>query len=258
MKSSKTFTSIMMGAALLALAACGGGGGSSNGSGVKPPVKEPLIPEEERQADEGYYQAELKLLNSKFIEHSTNGNIVITITGDDVVVKGRVVGTLAGVKHRQQIRVMENCPGDDKDLNGDGYLDANEILPVSGKVLIPLDMDLSEQVSGMNYGPIANQAGVYVYKRSTSLSRLTADLQDLDPDKQDELVKLRPGQDLNLADRHIVIFGVAAETKLPATVGASGDLSPEESLPIACGELERITADEAAAIPVDRPSVETL
>jgi hypothetical protein len=49
---------------------------------------------------------------------------------------------------------------------------------------------------------------------------MLADLHAPDPNTADAVVKLAPGEDLNLAMRHIVIHGVAASTALPVACGA--------------------------------------
>ncbi len=255
---SRTSSQVVALAVLMTLASCGGSKGGSTSTTKNPTTTPPQKPQEERQMDEGIYRAVIKPLNASVASNATSGNFIIKISGDDVVVKGRITGAPAGVMHRQQVRVLGSCPDASADKNADGIIDARELKASSGAILIPLDRDLSEQVSGISFGPIANANGAYVYKSSTTLTRLLADLRDLDPDKQDDLVKLNPEHNLNLADKQIVILGVGSETELPATVAGSEELSAAQALPIGCGELVRISREEEATVPVETPTVETL
>lgn len=230
MNNQKLVSIILLGSCLLTLASCGGdsGGDSSTSSS-----------EEQQVDDQGIYRAVLKPLNTS-IAGNTTGTVQIKITNDDVLVESNVVGAPSGVKHLQNITTATSCLT--KDINEDTFIDIAE---VQGKILIPLDSDLSEQLDGMDFGPIANNSGSYVYRRSTTLSLMLSDLRAFDPDPLDGVVKISPVQDLNLAGRVLIVHGVENNSNLPASVATMGAFSKEQALPIACGQLVRITSEEA-------------
>lgn len=229
MKKNKFISTLLMSSCLITLAACGGKSGGSHSSSA--PQKE------EVQDDQGHYRATLKSLNAS-VAGETAGTIEIKIDGDDVVVTSNVTGAPAGVKHLQNVTVLTSCP--DAVTEAGSFVGAASV----GKILIPLDSDLSDQLNGMSFGPIANGSGSYVYKRSTSLTQMLADLRAADPDETDAIVKLSADQNLNLAGKVVIIHGVSSSTELPETVGTIGDLTPAQSLPIACGQLIRVTGDD--------------
>lgn len=236
MKNQNLVSTILLGTCLLALASCGSDGGGSSGSSEK---------QEQQQDDQGIYRAVLKPLNTT-VAGNTTGTVEIRIVGDDVAVLSNVVGAPAGVKHLQNITTASACPV--ADANGDTFIDVAE---TGGKFLIPLDSDLSDQLDGMDFGPIANGSGSYVYRRSTTLSQMLADVRAFDPDPLDPVVKIGPDQDLRLAGRVLIVHGVDSSSNLPGTVATTGNLSPHQALPIACGQLVRITSEEAAATEVE-------
>lgn len=242
MKNKKLVSSILIGSCLFTLASCGGGGGGGSSS--------PTV-QEQQMDDQGIYRAVLQPLNTA-IAGNTTGTVEIKIVGDDVVVQSNVVGAPAGVKHLQNITTATSCPS--TDTNGDTIIDITEALSNAGKILIPLDSDLSQQLDGMDFGPIANGSGSYVYKRSTTLSMMLADLRAFDPDPLDPVVKIAPEQDIKLAGRVLIVHGVNSRSNLPDTVATVGTLSREQALPIACGQLVRINSEEMVEpeiIPVD-------
>ena len=144
MKNQKLVSTILLGTCLMALASCGseGGGSSTSSEG-----------QQQQQDDQGIYRAVLKPLNTS-VGGNTTGTVEIKIVGDDFSVLSNVVGAPAGVKHLQNITTATACPS--TDVNGDSFID---VVEAGGKFLIPLDSDLSEQLDGMDFGPIANNSG---------------------------------------------------------------------------------------------------
>lgn len=228
MKKNKFVSSLLIGSCFITLAACGG---KSGGSSSSAPQKQ------EQQDDQGLYRATLKPLNPS-LTGETTGTLEIRIEGDDVVVTSNVTGAPAGVKHLQHVTLLSSCPAAATEAGS--FVGAAS----AGQILIPLDSDLSDQLNGMSFGPIANGEGSYVYKRSTSLTQMLADLRAADPDDTDAIVKLSPEQNLNLAGKVVIVRGVSSATELPDTVGTIGDLTPAQALPIACGELVRISSED--------------
>lgn len=229
-KNKKGLSTILVGACLLGVVACGSDDDNDD-----------VVIQQEQQQDEGTYRAVLSPLNTS-VAGETAGTVEVVISGDNVSVKSSVTGSPRGVKHRQNIMVGSACPT--ADTNADTFIDIPETVATTGQILIPLDSDLSEQLNGIDYGPIANGSGNYVYRRSTTLTRMLADLNSPDPDTTDAIEKLPLGSNLNLDGRVVLIHGVARSTNLPDTVGSVGDLEAEDALPIACGTLVRVVQEE--------------
>lgn len=171
------------------------------------------------------------------------GSIEIQVEGDDFMVESMVKDSPAGIKHYQFIMSGSECPDFNDDKNLDGIIDIREMMNKTGKFFIPLDSNLSEQIAGMDYGPIANGTGSFIYRRSTTLSMLLSDLNAPDPDRADHLVKLPTGDYLKLAKKVVVILGVPKLIDLPDTVSNIDNFTEHESLPIACGRIMRVLKD---------------
>lgn len=246
-KSSSILLSLFLGATLLSLGSCGGGGGSSSRTSLSETQSSP----EEEVSDEGIFRAVLKPLNTS-LSHNTNGTLEIKVEDDSVSVRSTVTGAPAGVKHLQNIMVGTVCPDDSSDINGDLLVDIKEAMFRSGRLLIPLDSDLSSQLDGIDFGPIANGAGGYVYIRSTGYAQLLSDLKIQDPDPLDPIVKLPEDiSGLKLDGRVVLIHGVKSSPALPDTVSGVEAVPRELLMPIACGKLVRVAAEEF-------PSIETV
>lgn len=235
MKRKFNFLSlVVIGSLLFTLASCGSDNDDSNDSGT--------VTNEEQQpeTEEGIFRAVLSPLNTS-VAGNTSGTVEIVIAGDDIRVKSNVVGAPAGEKHLQNIMLGSACPDmATSDTNGDTFVDINESVPATGPILIPLDSDLSAQLDGMSFGPIANGSGNYVYRRSTTMTQMMSDLQAADPDPNDVIVKLPAGSALNLANRVVLIHGVSSSDNLPDSVSTIGNAGSYQVLPIACGRLVRV------------------
>lgn len=234
-KKLKLISAILINACLLSLMSCGKDSGSTKNTTL-------VTQEEQEQDDQGIYRAVLLPINSD-VAGTTTGTVEIRIEGDDFSVESSIAGSPAGVKHFQNIMMSTACPDMSVDKNSDGLIDFKETLSLTGPILIPLDSDLNTQLDGMSYGPIANSAGIYVYRRSTTLSQILSDLGALDPDPTDLVTKLPLGQNLNLSGRVILIHGVRSSEKLPDSVATVGEASRELMLPIACGKLVRVNSE---------------
>jgi len=190
--------------------------------------------------DEGIFVATLTPLNQSF-SGNASGVVKVTIEGENIFVESQVLGATPGTKYFQNILTSNRCPDSSADLNNDSILDRDEAYKKSGLVILPLDSDISEQLSGLDYGPISNSSGNYIYRRSTSFSRLLSDLQMIDPDPTDQVTKLRFGTELNLENR-VVIIEVSQENSLiPVRTSSSyGRIQTPVLLPYACGKFQRV------------------
>lgn len=238
--SFKEFISVFLPiAGLILFTACGKAANNKSPQALvstDPQIEDDRVTEQ--QPDEGIYRAILKPLNDNTTP-GTKGTVEVRIAGDDFFVEARVSDAPVGVKHVQNIFSGSKCPDESSDLNQDGIIDISEALPFAGKILIPLDSDLSEQFDGIEYGPIANNAGNYIYRRGTTLSRVLAGLRSVDPDPRDLIIKLKPEEELNLSGRVVMVHGIKHTQPLPKEISGYGPFTAEQSLPIACGVLER-------------------
>lgn len=201
-----------------------------------------LIEQRQEEGNQGNYRAVLAPINST-ISGETTATVEIIIEGDEFIVEANAAGAPPGVKHLQNIMTGGACPDVNSDINGDGVIDIIEAGSYFGQIFIPLDSNLSEQIAGKDYGPIANGSGRYVYRRSAALSMLLSDLTAVDPDTSDGMIKLRGDDNLNLTNKVIVIHGISRTENIPGTVSTMGDMIPQDILPIACGKIERIISE---------------
>lgn len=222
--------------------ACGSDDDDDGGSVATPPPQS-----EEQQEDQGTYQAILTPLNVS-PAGSSQIEAIIRIRGDEVDADVDANSTPANIIHRQYIYSGRSCPTPDNDTNQDGYIDYVEALSSTNQILIPLDNDLSSQSAGGIY-PIANGFGNYDYNEETSLARMLADLRGTDPVGTDDVTKLDPSENLNLAGRVVVVHGVSSFKNLPDSVASRGNAPSHRTLPIACGVLVRVADSEEVPEP---------
>ena len=153
---------------------------------------------------EGIYLATFSTLNE-----NVNGKIPgsTTIRKEDEIFVTYLRLFAGGPKawHQQKIYTGTRCPESNDDTNGDGYIDILEALEVVGKVLIPLDADISSQKSGRSFYPIGDESGSYYYERFTNFNRLLKDLQEEDHDLEDEFAKLAPNESFNLEGKVVMV-----------------------------------------------------
>ena len=223
MKNSNKVLSVLC---LLTLASCGGdkGGGSSAPSG---PVKEEQI-----QETEGTYKAIMRPYNFNLAGWIPNGITDINIVSNEMEVKSWLDDS-ADVTHMQNIHIGTTCPGPEHDSNKDGYVDLYESMAVAGKILIPLDSEISAQDGSTEF-----PKGNFSYFETVNIPAMMDDLQSADTNTGDSMVKLAPTQGLNLAGKVIIIMG-SANRMIPDSVSLHNGQPKNLSIPIACGVIER-------------------
>jgi hypothetical protein len=211
----------------LCLAACGGKGGAG-GSGPAEEVRE-------NQVAEGQYHSFIRPLNTHTFGRINSGALNATINGEFKV--SLYMDDAPPITHTQAIFTGTRCPDLTEDTNGDGHIDILEASKVIGKMLIPLDNDISSQGAGAGFYP---SGMAYMFRKSTSLETLMTDLKATDIDPDDHIVKLRPDENLNLEGRVVVIMGAPTTANLPTTVKTVKGMTNYQSLPISCGVIERV------------------
>lgn len=207
MRSNKT---IIPALCLLAITACGN---SKHGdSGTR---REGL----QEMQSEGTFKAILRPYNFTVAGWIPNGMADIKIVGDHVEIKSWLDDS-SNVVHMQNIHFGTQCPTAANDANQDGFVDFNETVKVSGKILVPLDEDLSAHSFGGNVYPKGN----FSYFQTASLSAMVNSF----------------SRGLNLEGKVIIVTGAAANRALPTTVSAVDGQTREFSMPIACGVIEKM------------------
>jgi hypothetical protein len=181
------------------------------------------------------YTAELQALNPDVGPGPVAGKAQIFVQGDTIRVHLNARNVAPGIVHAMHIHASDRCPDASDDANADGVVDVIEGLPKYGPILVPLDSDLSSQAAGTF--PTASNGGVIHYHDDADFNAMLDDLHAVDPNTGDAVIKLAPGEALNLAGRHIVVHGVDPSTSLPATTASLGAAPAQATLPIACGEI---------------------
>ena len=181
------------------------------------------------------YTAELVALNPDVGPGPVDGQAKIFVKNDTIRIQLNARNVAPGIAHAMHIHAADRCPDASDDANNDGVVDVIEGLPKYGAILVPLDSDLTSQAAGEF--PTASNGGSLHYNQADDHSEMLMDLMATDPNTGDAVIKLAPGEALNLAGRHIVVHGVDPSTALPATTASLGTAPPQATLPIACGEI---------------------
>jgi hypothetical protein len=184
-------------------------------------------------ADE-VYTAQLQPMNVAASHHRTTGDARFEINGDRLTITIHVKDAAPGITHWQHFHGLltdqaASCATAAADINGDGVVDLIETEPASGTTMVPFDDMPSAMDVAHGVYPRASSKGDYTYHKVVSLKALSA-----------AFAKAFNGQPLNLDKRVLLIHGVPADTKLPATVKSLGPIPAHVTLPIACGKIERV------------------
>ncbi len=211
------------------LIACGSDSGGSSSSPT-------IHMAQEEQVTDGEYLAVLRPLNTHISGYFPFGNAEIEVTGDDF----KVVTYLdddAQVTHIQSIHAGTRCPEAKDDSNGDGLVDINEAMAVVGKIVLPLDSDLSSQKAGEGEYP---RGPSHTYTEEASLTSIMEDLKNRTEEVPEHLMKLEDEQNLAIEGKVVLVLGASDRATLPETVGAAFGLTPQGALPIVCGVIRQL------------------
>jgi hypothetical protein len=187
----KKINRFISGLCLLALASCGGKDESSKSTQEK----------QHEVQTEGVFKAILRPYNFTAAGWIPNGMADIKVVGDEIEIKSWMDDS-ANVVHMQNIHVGSKCPSMAQDANKDGFVDFNESMNFSGKILMALDSDLNSQGTDGSIYPKGN----YAYFQTGSLSAI------------------RSAFTQTVEGRVIIVTGTANDP----------------SMPIACGIIERM------------------
>lgn len=166
------------------------------------------------EREQGNYRAKFKNLNKKWAGQ-VRGYSILWLRGNQFYARVSIKTRMPGVLHLQYIHEGARCPDSRDDINQDGILDREEVLLATGKILVPLDGDLTIQRGGAEDFPIANEEGSFVYDKATSFRYLMRDLRQKDYDFHDDYVRLSRNGELSLHERTIIIYGTAESPAMP-------------------------------------------
>ncbi|MCM2351243.1 MAG: hypothetical protein NDI69_14575 [Bacteriovoracaceae bacterium] len=243
--------------ALFSLAiSCGDSGNSSKPTGStqvgdQETQEEEVIPLDGSNID-GTYTAKFITLNSH-VNGTIPGSATFMRKEDKWFAYIRLFAGMPKAWHMQNVYEGTRCPTANDDLNLDGFIDIIEAQAVLGKILIPLDSDISTQNSGRAFFPLADLSGSYHYERITSFSRFFQDLKAEDKNPEDHVTKLAPDQGLKLVGKAVMIQGIAEDVELPETVQTLERRRPFQTLPIVCGIYEKVEATPGEAYSEEIP-----
>jgi hypothetical protein len=184
---------------------------------------------------EGDFKAILRPYNQSLSGWIPNGMVRLKIAGDQLDITAWLDDS-ASVTHRINIHQGSECPSSFHDSNRDGLVDFQESIKASKDILIPIDSHLNEQVSENDFYPFGN----FSYSERGSLSKILMDLAKDDLDLEDSVIKWPHAKGLNLEGKVIIVSGISPARNLPTTVSSLKEMSPQLSMPIACGVIEKI------------------
>lgn len=220
------------------LAACSESSTTNTGAG-KDVVNQNEVVSADGSNIDGSYAAEMWPVNYNL--HFKNiGMAGVQRTGDTFEAMVNLKYAPRGVVLKPAIYTARRCPNINDDLNKDAYIDINEARRAIGKITIPFDGDLDSQMGGYRQFAASGADGKYAYHQTASFERMFSDLQGVDEDPSDELIKIPENDGLTFPGRIVLIQGVADSVPLPETVGTADGDSAHESLPVACGVLWKV------------------
>lgn len=248
MKIRKTLPILGL-ASLLLVTACGNDSSKSGNRSSTDQTTNNNTPEEENEepSDDqihGTYLSRFTTLNSNVVGVVPGSLTFYRKPGEDRMMAFlRLFAGSPATVHPQNVHVGNRCPNMSDDTNGDGHLDINEVTAVVGKILIPLDSNLNSQAAGRNTWPVGDLSGSYHWERVVSFKRFLDDLSDTHSVYSDEYTKLAQGEKFDFAGKVVIIQGVAKDKELPETVATIERRTPQQTYPIACGIIQKVTQD---------------
>jgi hypothetical protein len=207
---------------------------------------------------QGRYVADFVTINPH-VNGSIPGSAVILREENTLKMFVRFTLGSPSAAHFQNIHMGNRCPNMSDDTNGDGFIDIQEAMAVVGKIIVPLDSDISSQRSQNRFWPKAFENGSYTWQETTSFKHFWSDLKGKDWDEKDDIVKLAEDQGLAITGKVVMIQGFSKEraAELPATVASAKRYPSYVTLPVACGiymPQNEIPGEEYVdQIPADMP-----
>lgn len=219
----KTLVPMML---LLLVSSCGKSSGGSGRQVVNSIEKEEIV------MKEGKYVAFLRPINSTVNGFIPFGRAELSLQ-ENVLNVTTYLDDDQRVMHMQNIFSASKCPTTADDVNKDGIIDIKEAHKALGRILLPLDNDISSRKEGEGQYP---KGPSFTYNKKANWSDIVKDLQI--PYGDDYF--LLKEDSLSLENRVILVQGTSASGHLPNTVATVDNLEPHVSVPISCGVIRPI------------------
>ena len=179
------------------------------------------------------FAATLSALNSA--AGGVIGTATVEIAGDLLRITVNASG-LDSVTHVQFIATGHACPDATADTNADGLIDIQEGAVAFGQPMLFLDNTLSVREDSLGTFQATDSVA---YTQTAVFSEVENSLRG--SDNNDITADLPINGDFNPENMTIVLLGTAQPLATPLAV--LGNLSPSESLPVACGVLHRVVTN---------------
>lgn len=185
-------------------------------------------------AADGTYVVHLHPMNSNVTGLETAGEARFTVAHGEIAMHINVNHLAPGIMHMQHLHGFPDgkqatCPAAGADVNGDGIIDLHETEAASGTTMLPLQGDpASMQVATDTY-PKASASGAFTYDQKVPLAAMSA-----------AFGKTFKGASLDLDHRVLYVHGVLPSAKLASSVASLPGVPAQVTLPIACGQVERV------------------
>lgn len=223
---------------LMVLVSCVDSGSTKKSSGNSG-INQNEVVEVDGSNVQGLYSAQIWPINTN-LHFKEIGSVGVARMDDSFVA---AVNFMYGPKDttvKQAIYTGRRCPNLNDDLNKDAFIDISEARIAIGQITVPFDNDLDSQLGGANQYPHVDGTGKMFYSRSASFSRMFSDLQTMDEDPSDQIVKQESG--ITFPGRVVLFQGAARTTVLPETVGTTDGVDKYDSLPVGCAVLWKVDA----------------
>lgn len=186
-------------------------------------------------AGEVVYVAHLHPLNTSVTGLQTGGEARFVVGHDKLDIRIDAKQLPPGIMHLQHFHGFADnhratCPTPAADTNGDGIIDLHETEASAGTTMVPFHADpAGMQILNDTY-PKATAKGTFEYRKTVPLADMSA-----------AFGKAFGGAALDLDRRVVFVHGVLPATKLASSVASLGDVPAQVTLPIACGEIVRLS-----------------
>ncbi|HXH75623.1 MAG TPA: hypothetical protein VNJ08_11690 [Bacteriovoracaceae bacterium] len=228
---------------LLTLLASCNKGSSGSKAAILPTEPEQSLPEEVKAPAivldgsniQGVYLAKFTTLNPGIVG-TIPGSAQFRRIDDRISAYVRLFAGSPDTAHFQNVHSGNRCPTmPEDDKNEDGFIDIKEALAVVGPVIIPLDADLTTQLSGNSLWSKSFPNGSYEYMVDTNFDGLLDDMRDEDENPRDNISKIASDAPFDLAGKVFMVQGVGPEKVLPESIASLPKYKNHQTFPIACG-----------------------
>lgn len=215
--SRRSVAPICLAAIAALLMACGKESGSSS--------QQNTSAQEEVESTGPSYRAQMRPLNNGITENAI-GVALWSQKGSDYIVQLNMTNTPSNLEHFQAVHEGSSCPDEASDKNNDGIIDGEELKLAAGKILFPLDSNLSSKNTDDFSQSRANDFGNYVYWSKVGSRALE---------------QLYPR--FNPAGKVVVVYGVDSQYALPGSISGA-DSNKHRYIPISCGVIRATNAQK--------------